>query len=166
MRDNRVILAYAANAIAVSIHSPSREPRVSISGPRAKQKAKAGTPTRSSFSSSLSNLHKRAFSWTPRHSAEKSAPKDMSRKRKGSVLMQSERVAWEAVAGIQEEGPSCPADGQERLPSVSVAEEWMLTGDPNKDEVVRSSHRYESAPDITLFKVGIYVPLLDSILSN
>lgn len=152
LRDNRVILAYAANAIAVSINSPSREPRVSVSGPRAKQKAKKGTPTRSSFSSSLSNLHKRAFSWTPRHSGDKSAPKDTYRKRKGSVLMQSERVAWEAVAGIQEERPSYPVDGQERLSSVSIAEEWMLTGDPNKDEAVRSSHRYESAPDITLFK--------------
>jgi zinc finger FYVE domain-containing protein 26 len=154
LRDNTIILAYAAKAIAVSISSPSREPRISISGPKAKQKIKTGTPTRSSFSSSLSNLQKRAFSWTPRHTGDKTAPKDTYRKRKSSGLTQSERVAWEAVAGVQEERVSYSADGQERLPSVSIAEEWMLTGDPNKDEVVRSSHRYESSPDITLFKVG------------
>jgi zinc finger FYVE domain-containing protein 26 len=29
----------------------------------------------------------------------------------------------------------------------------MLTGDVIKDEAVRTSHRYESAPDIILFKV-------------
>nr|GEU49018.1 hypothetical protein [Tanacetum cinerariifolium] len=46
-------------------------------------------------------------------------------------------------------------DGQERLPSVSTAEQWMLTGDKNKDEAVRSSHRYESAPAIIIFK-GVY----------
>ncbi|CAL5429141.1 unnamed protein product [Camellia sinensis] len=155
LRDNSLILTYAAKAIAVSISSPSREPRISISGPRARQKTKTGMPTRSSFSSSLSNLQKearRAFSWTPRNAGDKTAPKDTYRKRKSSGLAPSERIAWEAMAGIQEDRVSLyPADGQERLPSVSIAE-WMLTGDPNKDDAVRSSHRYESAPDIILFK--------------
>ncbi|XP_028124421.1 uncharacterized protein LOC114321458 [Camellia sinensis] len=156
LRDNSLILTYAAKAIAVSISSPSREPRISVSGPRARQKTKTGMPTRSSFSSSLSNLQKearRAFSWTPRNAGDKTAPKDTYRKRKSSGLAPSERIAWEAMAGIQEDRVSLyPADGQERLPSVSIAE-WMLTGDPNKDDAVRSSHRYESAPDIILFKV-------------
>ncbi|KAL7164390.1 hypothetical protein ACSBR2_040325 [Camellia fascicularis] len=155
LRDNSLILTYAAKAIAVSISSPSREPRLSVSGPRARQKTKTGMPTRSSFSSSLSNLQKearRAFSWTPRNAGDKTAPKDTYRKRKSSGLAPSERIAWEAMAGIQEDRVSLyPADGQERLPSVSIAE-WMLTGDPNKDDAVRSSHRYESAPDIILFK--------------
>ncbi|GMP94751.1 hypothetical protein CsSME_00044082 [Camellia sinensis var. sinensis] len=155
LRDNSLILTYAAKAIAVSISSPSREPRISVSGPRARQKTKTGMPTRSSFSSSLSNLQKearRAFSWTPRNAGDKTAPKDTYRKRKSSGLAPSERIAWEAMAGIQEDRVSLyPADGQERLPSVSIAE-WMLTGDPNKDDAVRSSHRYESAPDIILFK--------------
>lgn len=155
LRDNSLILTYAAKAIAVSISSPSREPRMPVSGPRARQKTKTGMPTRSSFSSSLSNLQKearRAFSWTPRNAGDKTAPKDTYRKRKSSGLAPSERIAWEAMAGIQEDRVSLyPADGQERLPSVSIAE-WMLTGDPNKDDAVRSSHRYESAPDIILFK--------------
>ncbi|KAL3819038.1 hypothetical protein ACJIZ3_004943 [Penstemon smallii] len=156
LRDNSMILAYAAKAIAISMSTPPRDSRISVSGPRAKQRTKVSTPTRSSFSSSLSNLQKearRAFSWTPRNTGDKGAPKDSQRKRKSSGLTQSEKVSWEAMAGIQEDRVSVyTADGQERLPSVSIASEWMLTGDLEKDEVVRSSHRYESAPDIILFK--------------
>ena len=163
MRDNSVVLVYAAKAIAVSISSPFREHRISVSGPRAKQKTRTGTPTRSSFTSSLSNFQKearRAFSWTPRHTGDKTAPKDSHRKRKISGLTHSERVTWEAMAGIQEERVSLYSDGQERLSSVSIAEEWMLTGDPIKDKAVRFSHHYESAPDITLFKVCIFSAIL------
>ncbi|XP_031125569.1 uncharacterized protein LOC116027922 [Ipomoea triloba] len=155
LRDNSLIIAYAVKAIAISINTP-REPRVSVMVQRSRQKTKTVTPARSSFTSSLSNLQKearRAFSWTPRNSGDKSAPKDTYRKRKTSGLMQSERVAWEAMTGIQEDrASSFSADGQERLPTAAIAEEWMLTGDLKKDEAVRSSHRYESAPDITLFK--------------
>ncbi|CAI9784832.1 unnamed protein product [Fraxinus pennsylvanica] len=156
LREIKMILAYAAKAIAISISSPTRDSRISISGPRTKQKMKASTPTRSSFTSSLSNLQKearRAFSWTARNTGDKNAPKDSYRKRKSSGLTQSDKAAWEAMAGIQEDRVSLfTADGQERLPSVSISPEWMLTGDPEKDGVVRSSHRYESAPDIILFK--------------
>ncbi|XP_049378418.1 uncharacterized protein LOC125843251 isoform X1 [Solanum stenotomum] len=152
LRDNNMILIYAAKAIAVSISSPSRDPRISISTPRARQKAKLGTPTRSSFTSSLSNFQKearRAFSWV--QTGDKGTAKD--RKRKSSGVMQSERVAWEPTTSIQEDRVTLfSADGQERLPAVAIAEMWMLTGDPKKDEAVRSSHRYESTPDITLFK--------------
>nr|XP_043638938.1 LOW QUALITY PROTEIN: uncharacterized protein LOC122610032 [Erigeron canadensis] len=154
LRDNNKILTYAAKAISVTISPPRRESRIQVSGPKTKQKS--GTPTRSSFSNSLSNLQKearRAFSWNPRNSAEKTAPKDVQRKRKGSGLTQTERATWEAMAGIQEDRVSSyTMDGQDRLPSVSIAEQWMLTGDTNKDDAVRSSHHYESAPDIILFK--------------
>ncbi|KAI9106384.1 hypothetical protein K1719_021912 [Acacia pycnantha] len=156
LRDNNVITAYATKAIAVSISSPPREHRISVSGSRPKPKTRSVVPPRSSFTSSLSNLQKearRAFSWTPKNTVEKNAPKDVYRKRKSSGLSPSDRVTWEAMTGIQEDRiSSFSTDGQERLPSVSIAEEWMLTGDPNKDESIRSSHRYESAPDITLFK--------------
>ncbi|KAK8581989.1 hypothetical protein V6N13_144978 [Hibiscus sabdariffa] len=155
LRDNSVIMLYAAKAIAISISSPIREPRISVSGTRPKPKTKPGAPARLSFTSSLSNLQKearRAFSWAPRNTGDKTAPKDVFRKRKNSGLPPSERVAWEAMAGIQEDRVSSYADGQERLPSISIAEEWMLTGDAGKDEAVRASHRYESSPDIILFK--------------
>ncbi|XP_030947314.1 uncharacterized protein LOC115971497 isoform X2 [Quercus lobata] len=156
LRDNNIIIAYAAKAMAVSISSPHREHRISVSGARPRQKTKAGIPPRPSFTSSLNNLQKearRAFSWAPRNTGDKAAPKDAYRKRKSSGLTSSEKVAWEAMTGIQEDRVSSyPADGQERLPSVSIAEEWMLTGDASKDESVRASHKYESAPDITLFK--------------
>lgn len=153
-----MILAYAAKAIAISMSSPARDSRISISSTRPKQRSKATTPTRSSFSSSLSNLQKearRAFSsWTPRNAGDKGASKDTHRKRKIPGVTQSEKASLEAMTGIQEDRVSVfTADGQERLPSVSIAAEWMLTGDPEKDEAVRSSHRYESAPDIILFKV-------------
>lgn len=157
LRGNNVITAYAAKAIAVSISLPPREHRVSVSGSRPKQKTRSGAQPRLSFTSSLSNLQKearRAFSWAPKIAVERNAPKDVYRKRKSSGLSPSDRVAWEAMTGIQEDRiSSFSTDGQERLPSVSIAEEWMLTGDPLKDESIRSSHRYESSPDITLFKV-------------
>ncbi|WCJ29790.1 hypothetical protein M5689_011402 [Euphorbia peplus] len=156
LRDNSVMISYAAKAIAVNISSPSREPRISVSGSRPKPKTKTGAPAKLSFSSSLSNLQKearRAFSWAPRNSGDKNASKDVQRKRKNSGLPPSERVAWEAMAGIQEDRVSLySVEGQERLPSVSISEEWMLTGDASKDEAVRAAHRYESAPDIILFK--------------
>ncbi|XP_030492459.2 uncharacterized protein LOC115708351 isoform X1 [Cannabis sativa] len=156
LRDNSLIISYAAKAIVFNFSSPAREPRVSISGMRPKQKTRTGTPVRSSFSNSLSNLQKearRAFSWGPRNTGDNPAPKDSYRKRKSSGLSPSERVAWEAMAGIQEDHVSTySVDGQERLPSVLITEEWMLTGDTIKDDAVRLSHRYESAPDITLFK--------------
>ncbi|GAB4854205.1 hypothetical protein Ancab_022789 [Ancistrocladus abbreviatus] len=156
LRDNNMILTYAAKAIAVSISSASRETRISVSGPRLKQKSRMGGPTKLSFTSSLSNLQKearRAFSWAPRNTGDKTTPKDTYRKRKSSGLMAPEKVAWEAMTGIQEDcAPSYSADGRERLPSVSASEEWMLTGDPKKDDVVRSSHRYDSSPDFILFK--------------
>lgn len=157
LRDNNALIAYATKAIAISISSPPREHRVSVSGTRLKQKTRTGPPVKSSFTSSLSNLQKearRAFSWAPRNTGDKSTPKDGYRKRKSSGLTPSEKVAWEAMAGIQEDRASTYSiDGQERLPSISISEEWMLTGDAMKDEAVRASHRYESAPDITLFKV-------------
>ncbi|XP_015874187.3 uncharacterized protein LOC107411162 isoform X1 [Ziziphus jujuba] len=166
LRDNNVIIAYAAKAITVSISSPPREHRVSVSGSRPKQKMRGG-PVRSSFTSSLSNLQKearRAFSWAPRNTGDKTAPKDAYRKRKSSGLTPSDRVAWEAMAGIQEDHVSTySVDGQERLPSISIAEEWMLTGDPAKDDTVRISHRYESAPDITLFKALLALCSEDSV---
>ncbi|XP_021746280.1 uncharacterized protein LOC110712151 isoform X1 [Chenopodium quinoa] len=157
LRDDNVILKYGTKAIAVSISSPPRETRISVSGSRLKQKTKTATPTKSSLTSSFSNLQKearRAFSsWTPRGSADKVPPKEPHKKRKSSVLTPSEKVAWETMTGIQEDhASSLTADGQDRLPSVSIAEEWMLTGDPKKDDGVRSSHRYDSAPDIILFK--------------
>ncbi|KAL0312015.1 UNVERIFIED_CONTAM: hypothetical protein Sradi_5600800 [Sesamum radiatum] len=162
-----MILAYATKAIAISMSSPPRDSRISVSGPRPKQRMKASTPTRSSFTSSLSNLQKearRAFSWTPRNTGDKGAPKDSQRKRKSSGLTQTEKVAWEAMTGIQEDRVSVfTADGQERLPSVSIAAEWMLTGDLKKDEAVRSSHRYESAPDIILFKALQCCSLINAV---
>ncbi|GMI81443.1 hypothetical protein like AT2G25730 [Hibiscus trionum] len=155
LRDNSVIMSYAAKAIAISISSPIREPHISVSGTRPKQKTKQGAAARSSFTSSLSKLRKeacRVFSWGPRNTGGKTAPKDVYRKRKNSCLPPSERVAWEAMAGIQEDRISSYIEGQARLPSVSIAEEWMLTGDAGKDEAVRASHKYESSPDIFLFK--------------
>ncbi|KAF6172870.1 hypothetical protein GIB67_035424 [Kingdonia uniflora] len=156
LRDNNLIFAYSAKAIAVSVSSPSREQRISISGPRPKQKSRAGMPSRSNFTNSLSNLQKearRAFSWTARDTGNKTAPKEVYRKRKSSGLTPSDKGAWEAMTGIQEDRISIYSeDGQDRLPPVSIAEEWILTGDLNKDDSVRSSHRYESAPDVILFK--------------
>jgi len=157
LRDNGLILSYAAKAIAVSVPSVPREPRISVSGSRLKQKTRSSGSSKLNFTQSIGNLHKearRAFSWTPRDAGSKTGPKEAYRKRKSSGLVPSERVAWDAMAGIQEEHVALySADGQERLPLVPIVEEWVLTGDRNKDNAVRTSHRYETSPDITLFKV-------------
>ncbi|KAL1224562.1 hypothetical protein V5N11_000893 [Cardamine amara subsp. amara] len=156
LRDNNVIMAYAAKAISVTISPPPREPRITVSASRRRQKPRAEPAVKGSFTSSLSNFQRearRAFSWAPRNAENRTTSKDVYRKRKNSGLGASERAAWEAMTGIQEDqGSSYSADGQDRLPSVSISEEWMLSGDTSKDEAVRASHKYESTPDIILFK--------------
>ncbi|XP_010472597.1 PREDICTED: uncharacterized protein LOC104752215 [Camelina sativa] len=156
LRDNNVIMAYAAKAMSVTISPPPREPRITVSASRLRQKPRAGPTAKASFTNSLSNFQRearRAFSWAPRNAENRTTSKDVYRKRKNSGLGASERAAWEAMTGIQEDqGSSYLADGQDRLPSVSIAEEWMLSGDTNKDEAVRASHKYESTPDIIVFK--------------
>ncbi|KAG0493045.1 hypothetical protein HPP92_006443 [Vanilla planifolia] len=152
LRDDNLIQTYAAKAIAINVCSP-REHRISISSFRPKQKKKPAAPSRSNFTQSLGNLHKearRAFSWVPRDMT-KTAQKDLYRKRKTPGISPSEKVSLETMFGVPEDRVST-ADGQERLPLVSVTEEWVLTGDPIKDCAVRSSHKYETSPDITLFK--------------
>lgn len=150
-------MSYASKAIAVTINPPPREPRITVSASRLRQKPRAA---KASFTSSLSNFQRearRAFSWTPRNAENRTTSKDVHRKRKNSGLGAPERAAWEAMTGIQEEqGSTYSADGQDRLPSVSIAEEWMLTGQTAKDEAVRASHKYESTPDIILFKVLLF----------
>ncbi|KAG0495156.1 hypothetical protein HPP92_006150 [Vanilla planifolia] len=152
LRDDNLIQTYAAKAIAINVCSP-REHRISISSFRPKPKKKPAAPSRSNFTQSLGNLHKearRAFSWVPRDMT-KTAQKDLYRKRKTPGISPSEKVSLETMFGVPEDRVST-ADGQERLPLVSVTEEWVLTGDPIKDCAVRSSHKYETSPDITLFK--------------
>ncbi|KAK1298834.1 hypothetical protein QJS10_CPB14g00998 [Acorus calamus] len=57
------------------------------------------------------------------------------------------------MSGIQEDRVSVySTEGQEHLPFVSIAEGWVLSGDPIKDDAVRLSHRYESSPDVIPFK--------------
>ncbi|KAK1298481.1 hypothetical protein QJS10_CPB14g01205 [Acorus calamus] len=159
LRDNNLILTYSAKAIAVSSNSPPWEPRTSVMGTRQKQKSRVGASSRSTFSNNLSNLQKeacRAFSWAPRDSGSKSAPKEVYIKRKSSGFAPTERVDWESMSGIQEDRVSIySTEGQERLPSVSIAEGWVLSGDPIKDDTVRLSHQYQSSPDVILFKAHL-----------
>ncbi|KAK1299186.1 hypothetical protein QJS10_CPB14g01002 [Acorus calamus] len=156
LRDDNLILTYSARAIVVSSNSPPWEPRTSVMGTRQKQKSRVGASSWSTFSNSLSNLQKvarRAFSWAPRDSGSKSAPKEVYRKRKSSGFAPTERVDRESMSGIQEDRVSVySTEGQERLPSVSIAEGWVISGDPIKDDTVRLSHRYESSPDVIPFK--------------
>ncbi|KAK1298984.1 hypothetical protein QJS10_CPB14g00978 [Acorus calamus] len=156
LRDNNLILTYSAKAIVVSSNSPQWEPRTSVMGTRQKQKSRVGASSWSTFSNSLCNLQKvarRAFSWAPRDSGSKSAPKEVYRKRKSSGFAPTERVDRESMSGIQEDRVSVySTEGQECLPSVSIAEGWVLSGDPIKDDAVRLSHRYESSPDVIPFK--------------
>ncbi|KAK1298842.1 Glucan endo-1,3-beta-glucosidase 12 [Acorus calamus] len=160
LRDNNLILTYSAKAIVVSSNSPPWEPRTSVMGTLQKQKSRVGASSWSTFSNSLSNLQKvarRAFSWAPRDSGSKSAPKEVYRKRKSSGFAPTERVDRESMSGIQEDRVSIySTEGQKHLPSVSIAEGWVLSGDPIKDDAVRLSHRYESSPDVIPFKLPLH----------
>lgn len=156
--DDSLILEYAAKVISVNINTAPREPRTSVSGPSLKQKSRTITPSKPNFSNSLRNLQEayKAFSWS-RESASKSTPKEATRKRK-SFGMTSDRVSWETMSVINEDQiSSSSADVQERPAFVTATEEWILTGDTNKDAAIRLSHKYESSPDIILFKVMIHL---------
>ncbi|KAI0493860.1 hypothetical protein KFK09_023985 [Dendrobium nobile] len=164
LRDDKLILTYASKAISINVSSTAREPRISISSLRPKPKPKPTIPSRSNFTQSIGNLQKearRAFSWAPRD-VNKTTQKDSYRKRKSPGLSPSEKVSLEAMPGIHEER-IYSADGQERIPFVSIAEEWVLTGDAIKDDVVRSSHKYETSPDITLFKALLTLCSTESV---
>ncbi|KAL6615484.1 hypothetical protein ACP70R_037754 [Stipagrostis hirtigluma subsp. patula] len=154
LRDDRLIISYAKKAISVNVSSTPREPRLTISGSRAKQK-KAATPVKSNFVQSFGNFQRearKAFSWVPRDTGTKTPQKDVLRKRKSSGSG-GDRSSWDAVPGAQDERtPVYPSEGQDRLPFVSAPEEWLLTGDPVRDDTTRASHRYETSPDIALFK--------------
>ncbi|XP_062203832.1 uncharacterized protein LOC133906049 isoform X2 [Phragmites australis] len=154
LRDDRLIISYAKKAISVNVCSTPREPRLTISGSRAKQK-KTATPAKTNFVQSFGNFQRearKAFSWVPRDSGSKTPQKDILRKRKSSGSG-GDKSSWDAMPGVQEERtPVYPSEGQDRLPFVSAPEEWMLTGDPVRDDMTRACHRYETSPDITLFK--------------
>lgn len=154
LRDDKLIIAYAKKAISVNIDSTLREPRQTISAAREKEK-KAAIPAKTNFVQSFGNFQRearKAFSWVPRDGGTKTPPKDIPRKRKSSGS--GDRSSWEAMPGVQEEQtPVYPSEGQDRLPFVSAPEEWVLTGEPDRDNTTRSCHRYESSPDIALFKV-------------
>jgi zinc finger FYVE domain-containing protein 26 len=155
LRDDKLIIAYAKKAISVNVDSTTREPRLTISASRAKQK-KVAAPAKTNFVQSFGNFQRearKAFSWVPRDGGAKTPPKDIPRKRKSSGSG-GDRSSWEAMPVVQEEQTSTyPSEGQDRLPFVSAPEEWVLTGDPDRDNTTRACHRYESSPDITLFKV-------------
>ncbi|XP_020106086.1 uncharacterized protein LOC109722433 isoform X2 [Ananas comosus] len=157
LRNDNLIRSYAEKAIAINVDSAPRVQRISISGSGSKQKGRAGTSTsRSNFAQSKGNLlreARRSVSWASRDTGNKSAAKDVYRKRKSSGIAPTERVPSEALGGIPDERASSYSfDGQERHPFVPVTEEWVLTGDHNTDEKIRSSHKYKTSPDITLFK--------------
>lgn len=165
LRNDNLIRSYAEKAITINVDSAPRVQRISISGSGSKQKGRASTSTsRSNFAQSKSNLlreARRSISWASRDTGTKPAAKDVYRKRKSSGIAPTERVPSEALGGIPDEHASSYSfDGQERHPFVPVTEEWVLTGDHNTDEKIRSSHKYKTSPDITLFKVCSFFLLL------
>ncbi|XP_049934222.1 uncharacterized protein LOC116255704 isoform X2 [Nymphaea colorata] len=139
LRDNNLILAYAAKAIAVNMNPPVSEQRAPMVVPRTRQKTQTGMPAKSNFSHGFSNLQKEArhaFSWTPRDSGTKSNWKEPYRKRKSLGLPPSANTSWEAMANIQEDRSSVNAlDGQKRFPSIATSERWVLT-EPNHSFLV------------------------------
>ncbi|CAL9780335.1 unnamed protein product [Musa acuminata subsp. burmannicoides] len=60
LRDDNLILAYAAKAITVNVGAAHRETRISVSGSRSKQKTRSGTPSMSNFASSIGNWQREA----------------------------------------------------------------------------------------------------------
>ena len=161
LKDDELIRIYATKALTVS--STSLERRTSASTVTAaaatKPIVRSITPTTgSNFNRGLNTLQRRAFSWTQRDTGNKIInPDNSSRKRKiAGVLPPSHKATWEALTGVPEERASTgltALEGYERPAPMTITEEWVLTGDPAKDDGVRNSHRYESAPSSILFKV-------------
>ncbi|KAJ7536047.1 hypothetical protein O6H91_12G054900 [Diphasiastrum complanatum] len=155
LRDDNLIIVYAAKAISAANISSS-ERRVGVRSANGRPLTQTGASIKSSpgvNNSVRETGARRAFSWTSRDTASKVPPKEFSRKRKISGLPPSQKATWEAMAGIQEEHPvGFTQEGYDRLAPVTMADEWVLTGDPLKDDAVRSSHRYESAPSFVLFQ--------------
>jgi len=164
LKDDDLVRIYAAKALIIS-STPPLERRSSTSAITAAVKpiSRLVTPTaRSNFNSGLNTLQRRAFSWRQRDTGNKIITQDNnSRKRKiTGMLPPSHKAAWEALAGVPEDRPPSgltALEGYERPAPMTITEEWILTGDPTKDDVVRNSHRYDSAPSSILFKVQLHI---------
>lgn len=164
LKDDELVKIYAAKALTISSAPPlERRSSTSTITAAAKPITRTVTPTaRSNFNSGLNTLQRRAFSWTQRDTGNKIINQDnSSRKRKiAGMLPPSHKAAWEALAGVPEDrAPTglTALEGYERPAPMTITEEWVLTGDPTKDDVVRNSHRYESAPSSILFKVQLHI---------
>ena len=68
--------------------------------------------------------------------------------------MSSDRVSWEGTTGTNTEQISSHSTVvQEHSAFASATNKWILGEDESKDAALRSSHKYQSAADIILFKV-------------
>lgn len=158
LQDDALVIAYAAKAISVSMPA-NAEPRASKSAPSGKVIGLA-IPTKSSVSSYLSSVRRescQSLNCTCNESGKDFPCQNHSKVQKcDSKLPPSHRATWEAIAGPAElHGPGVIPDGSDRSVTLTLAEDWVLTGDLSRDETVRSSHRFESAPCPTLFKVRV-----------
>lgn len=153
LRDDNLILIYAAKAISVNAYpNYERRPSLPAGVGRTNRLASSGR-TGIGNNPNVQREAQRTFPWTSRDSGNKIIPKEMNRKRKSTVLGPPQKAAWDAMTGVHEERiRAFTQDSFERLTPVTMAEGWVLTGDPVKDDAVRNLHRYESAPCITLFK--------------
>ncbi|XP_024541382.1 uncharacterized protein LOC9656299 [Selaginella moellendorffii] len=132
LRNDKLIITYASKAVYVAPASPERQTHYLPIKPASGNK----------------NGNNRRFTWTPRDARNKI---DGTRKRK-STLPPSQKAAWEAMAGYQEDRPiGLGPEGYEKLAPLTMTD-GVLSGDPVKDEAVRSFHKYDSAPSFVLFK--------------
>jgi zinc finger FYVE domain-containing protein 26 len=159
LRDDDLVMIYAAKALSSSNVPYERRHQVSSSALSIKPIGHVVPPMRTNFSTGLTSLQKRAFSWAQRDTGNKiiSPDSSSSRKRKSTgTLPPFQKATWEALAGLPEEtsltGPTATVENYGRLAPAAMTEEWVLTGDSQKDDAVRSLHRYASAPNFVLFK--------------
>jgi zinc finger FYVE domain-containing protein 26 len=156
LREDDLVTIYAAKALSSS-NAPYERRTPVTSTASVKPVGRSVPPVRSNFSTGLTSLPKRAFLWSPRDTGNKIISHDSSsRKRKSAgTLPPFQKATWEALAGLSEEPSAVPAtvENYGRPSPTAMTEEWVLTGDLQKDDAVRSSHCYESAPNFVLFKV-------------
>ncbi|MCO5594323.1 hypothetical protein L7F22_048353 [Adiantum nelumboides] len=154
LRNDNLILSYAAKAISAGSY-PKYEHRSSTSSAvtKSNRSTVAGRGPTGNTMPPPQKESRRPFLWPTRDTGNKITPKDVNRKRKSTALSPSQKAAWDAISGGQEERLHTPVqESFERLAPFTMSEGWVLTGDAGKDSIVRNSHRYESAPCITLFK--------------
>ncbi|KAH7298964.1 hypothetical protein KP509_25G067100 [Ceratopteris richardii] len=154
LRDDDLILRYAAKAITAGPYPKYERPSsASLYSMKPNRPNVSGHGLVGNNNLPSQREGWMTFAWSTKNSSNKITPKDMSRKRKSTSFSAAQKSPWDSGSGTQEERLQMSSqEGFERFTPFTMTEGCVLTGDLVKDDEMRESHRYETAPCVTLFK--------------